>query len=344
MQNLNNGENVSSRDRLSQSMVVRSHNENLADTVNKKTTNVVTTNTNVVQVDYIGAEYQHGKDKGFAKRMPKGYNGSKANPKKKGGKGGSGLDGGGDGTDGRGGSGIGRQGDGNGNGKDGDGDGDDADKRDPRLKPGNKLTDEQIKQIMQDDPEAAKFLEGIIPEDGDGDNNGQPKFQSVVVNEVKDKMIIKARTTKKKMPADAYKWPYYDSYVPGLGMNDKDKRIVRRGIQRQYFPNDQGNFNMDELHKRKKGIKNIEHQYMERIKSASSPSRRAQANQSHSVTRIVKYNNGLFKANLNGSQMKSPMKPGLTIDASIRYPNTTGKDGEVVLGDDTEYGVNEQSR
>ena len=58
-------------------------------------------------------------------------------------------------------------------------------------------------------------------------------------------------------------------------MKDIDKRIVRRGIQRQYFPNEQGNFNMQELRKRKKGIKNIEHQYVERIKSATSPSRKA---------------------------------------------------------------------
>ena len=34
------------------------------------------------------------------------------------------------------------------------------------------------------------------------------------------------------MPTEGYKWPYYDSYVPNLGMNDRDKRIVRRGIQK----------------------------------------------------------------------------------------------------------------
>ena len=73
---------------------------------------------------------------------------------------------------------------------------------------------------------------------------------------------------------EGYKWPYFDSYVPGLGMNDKDKKIVKRGIQRQYFPNEQGNFNMDELKKRHKGIKKIEHQYMDRVKSASSPARK----------------------------------------------------------------------
>ena len=52
---------------------------------------------------------------------------------------------------------------------------------------------------------------------------------------------------KKKQPLEGYKWPYYDSYVPGLGMNDLDKKIVRRGIQRQYFPNDAGNFNIKDL-------------------------------------------------------------------------------------------------
>lgn len=73
---------------------------------------------------------------------------------------------------------------------------------------------------------------------------------------------------------EGYKWPYYDSYVPNLGMNDRDKKIVKRGIQRQYFPNDAGNFNMDELKKRKVGIKKIEHQYIDRVKSAHSPARK----------------------------------------------------------------------
>ena len=38
-------------------------------------------------------------------------------------------------------------------------------------------------------------------------------------------------------------------------MNDKDKKVVRRGIQRQYFPNEQGNFNFKEMKSRKKAIK-----------------------------------------------------------------------------------------
>ena len=51
-------------------------------------------------------------------------------------------------------------------------------------------------------------------------------------------------------------------------MNVIDKKVVRKGIQRQYFPNEKGNFNLWDLKKRQKGIKNIEHQYIDRIKSA----------------------------------------------------------------------------
>ena len=51
--------------------------------------------------------------------------------------------------------------------------------------------------------------------------------------------------TKRK--PDAHKWPYFDSYVPNLGMNDKDRKVIKRGIQRQYFPNERGDFNIDEL-------------------------------------------------------------------------------------------------
>ena len=58
-------------------------------------------------------------------------------------------------------------------------------------------------------------------------------------------------------------------------MKDNDKKIVKRGIQRQYFPNDAGNFNMVDLKKRKVGMKKIEHQYIDRIKSASSPTRKS---------------------------------------------------------------------
>ena len=49
--------------------------------------------TNVVHVDFIGADYMGNNLKGFDKRMPAGYNGSTANLRKKGN--GNGLDDGG---------------------------------------------------------------------------------------------------------------------------------------------------------------------------------------------------------------------------------------------------------
>ena len=162
--------------------------------------------------------------------------------------------------------------------------------------------------MMLNDPEASKFLHGILPTD--------QQFSTVVVNQVKEKQT---RTLKKKlkMPTEGYKWPYYDSYVPNLGMNDKDKKIVRRGIQRQYFPNDQGNFNMGELKKRRKGIKNIEHQYVERIKSASSPTRKGAAFRTTAVR--VRDN---FRQQVD---IYSPREVSISIDAGVRNAATTSK-------------------
>ena len=41
-------------------------------------------------------------------------------------------------------------------------------------------------------------------------------------------------------------------------MDHKDKRIVRKGLKQQYYPNMAGGFNIKELKGRQKGIKNIE--------------------------------------------------------------------------------------
>ena len=49
-------------------------------------------------------------------------------------------------------------------------------------------------------------------------------------------------------------------------MNNKEKVIVKKGIQRQYFPNQEGNFNYKNLKKRVTGIKDIEKTYIERVK------------------------------------------------------------------------------
>ena len=136
------------------------------------------------------------------------------------------------------------------------------------------------------------------------------------------------------MPLEGYKWPYYDSYVPNLGMKDLDKKIVRRGIQRQYFPNDAGNFNEKDLKRRKQGIKKIEHQYIDRIKSASSPRRRVVVN--NSATKVMttgnKYQAGLFKQHTT-----TPGKgPGINITAGLRNGHSVGKDRIIMLGSDAQ--------
>ena len=41
-------------------------------------------------------------------------------------------------------------------------------------------------------------------------------------------------------------------------MNNKDKRVVRKGIQKQYFPNEHCTFNPKDLKQRQNGIKTIE--------------------------------------------------------------------------------------
>ena len=52
-------------------------------------------------------------------------------------------------------------------------------------------------------------------------------------------------------------------------MNRQDRKVVRKGIMKQYFPNQQGNFNMKEMKSRKTGIQSIEKQYIDRMKFAA---------------------------------------------------------------------------
>ena len=134
-----------------------------------------TTTQNVVKVDFIGAEYVGNGLGGFDKKGYKGYNGSKATGKK--GNGGDGGDGGDGGAgpggnkgagDGKGSLGVAGASGGGKNGGNGEG-------NEEGPKPGSKLTDEQIRKIMMEDPEAAKFLDGILP-------GQEQKFESVVVS------------------------------------------------------------------------------------------------------------------------------------------------------------------
>ena len=86
---------------------------------------------------------------------------------------------------------------------------------------------------MLEDPNANLFLEGMIPSRDSGPLSD--RYNTVNALSPRDRKDI--RIAKKKMKiqssgADGYKWPYYDSYVPGLAMKGLDKKIVRRGIQR----------------------------------------------------------------------------------------------------------------
>lgn len=192
--------------RLSHSLAVQKNGGGFSEKVNN-----ITNIKNVVQVDYIEADYEEKDAYGFKKRMPAGYNGSKANPKKKNGGGngngnGNGNDGG-DGQSGNGngnpnglaggivgggnGSGVGGKGGKGGAGKGGGPQGGDGQNLPGGVKPGGQLTDDQIRQIMLEDPEASKFLDGLMP----GDDQ---RFESVVIAQVREKKeVVKTVKIKK---------------------------------------------------------------------------------------------------------------------------------------------------
>ena len=122
---------------------------------------------------------------------------------------------------------------------------------------------------MRDDPAASLFLEGMLPGGPDSVEDSSDFNQLTVANpglmnstgkHVRVHKAVRVKTVKRKVVQQdvGYKWPYYDSYAPGLGMNKEDKRIVRKGVIQQYFPNQKGNFNNKELKYRTRGIKDIE--------------------------------------------------------------------------------------
>ena len=76
---------------------------------------------------------------------------------------------------------------------------------------------------------------------------------------------------------ESYKWPYYDSYAPKVPMYKPDKQVVQDSIHKQYFPSETGQFTLKHLQARHAGIKQLERKYMERVKSANSPSKTGEA-------------------------------------------------------------------
>ena len=103
-------------------------------------------------------------------------------------------------------------------------------------------------------------------------------------------------------------------------MNKEDKRIVRKGVVRQYFPNDKGHFNQRELRFRSKGIKDIEQQYINRIKTTQgSPNGRRNRS-------TVTSKQGMTVAeNANHTMMnfiRTPNKVGLSALTSNKLRNS----------------------
>ena len=67
-------------------------------------------------------------------------------------------------------------------------------------------------------------LNGISISDPNNNKNGE-------IGEKRAHRNVRVKKIIRKVVQDTgYKWPYYDSYAPGLGMNKEDKRIVRRGV------------------------------------------------------------------------------------------------------------------
>ena len=112
-------------------------------------------------------------------------------------------------------------------------------------------------------------------------------------------------------------------------MNKEDKRIVRKGVVRQYFPNDKGNFNNRELRFRSKGIKDIEQQYINRIKTTQgSPNGRRNRstltskqgmvvaeNANHTLTNFTRTPNKIGLSSLTANKLRnSAIVQNSTID------------------------------
>ena len=132
-----------------------------------------------------------------------------------------------------------------------------------------------------------------------GHHGGQDSGERVERSGNRKVKIVKRKVISKgSVGSENYKWPYYDSYTPNVGMNTQDKKIVRSGIQKQYFPNEQGTFNVTELKNRKKGIKKIEDQYAERVKTGTGDGGRNKFNATTSLVLSQGKTRGLFKQEL----------------------------------------------
>ena len=168
------GSNSKRMDRLTQSLVIEGNNNGEASSsfpesrqLNKLNTEHITNNvTNVVQVDFIDAEYDARNEKGFDKRY-NGYDGGKGGPRNNG-QGDNGTWGGYPEFD--------RQ---NKPITEEDTYDDTIDQQNPRIELDNgnngatprrgPLSDAQVRKMMDEDPHASKFLRGMMSGSDDGE-------------------------------------------------------------------------------------------------------------------------------------------------------------------------------
>ena len=95
---------------------------------------------------------------------------------------------------------------------------------------------------MEKDSDANSFLGTLLegsamdkksekPRHTDKQVERDPKPFTLLPDPSEQLKQARTKTCKRKLVRrEGYKWPYYDSYAPGLGMNTQDKKIVRKGL------------------------------------------------------------------------------------------------------------------
>lgn len=137
-----------------------------------------------------------------------------------------------------------------------------------RRSPEKIVTEEQIKNVMSEDPGAIQFFQGMLMEssieqDVSRDNSvvsdskdNDITLKSAVLSKDpnlkqggsgakhRPKQLKVKKVFKKVARNPSCNWPYHDSYVPGLVMNKQDMAVVRKSIVKQHFPNEKGRFSL----------------------------------------------------------------------------------------------------
>ena len=83
-------------------------------------------------------------------------------------------------------------------------------------------------------PEQNEYLEMVLFGRKEEEDEPAPSITTGTMNT--SRVVKRKRRNQtivhKSVATDGYKWPYYDSYMPKLGMNDVDLKVVRHGMKR----------------------------------------------------------------------------------------------------------------